>query len=103
MVAGTPPADLLARKSLLGQSEPYQLVVDTRFDSPARADGRGSLQGIDAALLWGPIAGYWAKQQKVPIKVDAAGGDRRTGLRLDFRISMGLRRNEPEWKPRSTS
>ena len=24
---------------------------------------------IDAALLWGPIAGYWAKRQKVPIKL----------------------------------
>ena len=99
VVAGTPASDVLARKGLFSQVQPYQLVVDSRVDQPARqmiqdlADGR-----LDAALVWGPIAGYWAKQQQVPISLAPLKSDPRRGLRLDFRISMGIRPNEPEWK-----
>jgi ABC-type amino acid transport substrate-binding protein len=52
---------------------------------------------IDVGVLWGPIAGYWAQQQTVPIEVVPITGEK-AGARLDFRITMGLRRNEPEWK-----
>jgi quinoprotein dehydrogenase-associated probable ABC transporter substrate-binding protein/PQQ-dependent catabolism-associated CXXCW motif protein len=99
VVAGTPPSDILARRGLFSQVQPYQLVVDTRVDQPARqmiqdlADGR-----IDAALVWGPIAGYWAKQQQVPITLTPLKSDPWSGLRMDFRISMGMRPGEPEWK-----
>ena len=99
VVAGTPPADLLARKGLAGQIRGYELMVDSRVEQPARqaiedlADGQ-----LDAALVWGPIAGYWAKQQQVPISLAPLKSDPRRGLRLDFRISMGIRPNEPEWK-----
>lgn len=99
VVAGTPPSDILVRKGLFSQMQPYQLVVDTRVDQPARqmiqdlADGR-----LDAALVWGPIAGYWAKQQQVPISIMPLESDPRSALRLDFRISMGIRPGEPEWK-----
>lgn len=97
-VARTPPVDLLARQGLLGQLVPYQLIVDTRFESPGRQMVEDVAAGkIDVGLLWGPIAGYWAKQQPVPIEVLPLTGDD-AGIRLDFRISMGLRRNEPEWK-----
>ncbi len=101
VVAGTPPSDILARRGLFSQVEPYQLVVDTRVDQPGRkmiqdlADGR-----IDAALVWGPIAGYWGRQQQVPISFVPLKSDPRSGLRMDFRISMGIRQGEPDWKRR---
>ena len=97
-VARTPPVDLLARQGLLGDLVPYHLMVDTRFESPGRDMVEDLAAGlIDVGVLWGPIAGYWAKQQSVPIEVVALTGEG-AGARLDFRISMGLRRNEPEWK-----
>jgi mxaJ protein len=34
----------------------------------------------------------------MPIALVPLTGDPRTGLRLDYRISMGMRPNEPEWK-----
>jgi PQQ-dependent catabolism-associated CXXCW motif protein len=55
---------------------------------------------IDIALLWGPIAGWWAKQQAVPLDLVPLKSDPRSGLRLDFRISMGIRQGEPNWKHR---
>ncbi len=97
-VARTPPIDILARQSLLKNVTPYALVVDTRYDSPGRDMVEDVAAGkIDVGVLWGPIAGYWAKQASVPLEVLPLGGES-AGARLDFRIAMGLRRNEPEWK-----
>jgi quinoprotein dehydrogenase-associated probable ABC transporter substrate-binding protein len=97
-VARTPPIDILARQGLLKNVTPYALVVDTRYDSPGRDMVQDVAAGkIDVGVLWGPIAGYWAKQASVPLEVLPLSGEN-VGARLDFRIAMGLRRNEPEWK-----
>jgi quinoprotein dehydrogenase-associated probable ABC transporter substrate-binding protein len=97
-VARTPPIDILAQQALLKNLRPYHLMVDTRFDSPGREMVEDVAAGeIDVGVLWGPIAGYWAKQQSLPIEVIPITGEN-TGARVDFRITMGLRRNEPEWK-----
>jgi quinoprotein dehydrogenase-associated probable ABC transporter substrate-binding protein len=99
VIAGTPPADLLVERGLLGQAQSYQLMVDTRYgDHPGKtmiddlAAGR-----IDVALLWGPVAGYWTEKQDLPITLVPLHSDR-PGQRLDFRISMGVRPGEPGWK-----
>ena len=99
VVAGTPPVDLLARKGLVGMIRGYDLMVDSRVEQPVRQAVQDLAAGqLDAALLWGPIAAYWAAQQPVPITIVPLKSDPRTGLRLDFRISMGIRPGEPEWK-----
>jgi quinoprotein dehydrogenase-associated probable ABC transporter substrate-binding protein/PQQ-dependent catabolism-associated CXXCW motif protein len=99
VVAGTPPADLLARLGLFANVEAYHLVVDTRAEQPVRemiqalADGR-----LDMALAWGPIAGWWARRSPVPMELVPLQSDPRQGLRFDFLISMGVRQGEPDWK-----
>ncbi|MEK0083105.1 quinoprotein dehydrogenase-associated putative ABC transporter substrate-binding protein [Benzoatithermus flavus] len=99
IVAGTPVADLLVRKNLMAQARPYQLLVDTRLEQPARQMIEDLAKGdLDVALLWGPIAGYWIRKQATPLTLVPLTSDPRTGLRLDFRISMGIRPNEPLWK-----
>jgi quinoprotein dehydrogenase-associated probable ABC transporter substrate-binding protein len=99
VIAGTPPASALAQYGLLGRVRPYHLMVDTRHDAPARHAIEDVANGeIDLAVIWGPIAGYFASRQKVALTVaplvDAAAAEGR----LDFRIAMGVRHNEPEWK-----
>ena len=99
VVAGTPPADLLARKDLAQNIHPYQLVVDTRVEKPGETMIEDLAAGrIDVALLWGPIAGYWAKQQQVALTILPLASDPREGLQMDFRIAMGIRQGEPDWK-----
>ena len=99
VVAGTPPASLLVRKGLTDQERSYKLMVDTRFDQPARHMIEDLAKGeIDAALLWGPIAGYWGERQQVPIALVPLTAEPGSRLRLDFRISMGIRPNEAQWK-----
>jgi quinoprotein dehydrogenase-associated probable ABC transporter substrate-binding protein len=97
-VARTPPVTLLAQRGLVRNLKPYQLVVDTRYDSPGRQMVQDvAARVIDVAIVWGPIAGYWVKQQQTPLALTPLTGEEK-GLQLDFRISMGLRRNEPDWK-----
>ncbi|WP_114394081.1 quinoprotein dehydrogenase-associated putative ABC transporter substrate-binding protein [Oleisolibacter albus] len=97
VVSQTPPVDLLVRYGLTNV-EPYQLAVDTRAYQPARAAIEDVAAGTtDAAVIWGPLAGYWAKQQKVPLTVVPLVADA-AGTRLSFTISMGIRPDEPDWK-----
>jgi quinoprotein dehydrogenase-associated probable ABC transporter substrate-binding protein len=99
VMAGSPPVDLLVRKGLLAAVRSYPPVVDTRIDQPARRMIEDLAAGdIDIALSWGPIAGYWASRQNVPLTLVPLATGTREGPKLDSRISMGIRQNEPDWK-----
>lgn len=98
IVAGTPPVTLLAQNGLLANLHSYHLVVDTRFESPARQLVHDVAVGeVDVGVLWGPIAGYFAKQESAPLTVVPLVAAEHA-VKLDFRITMGVRHNEPEWK-----
>jgi ABC-type amino acid transport substrate-binding protein len=97
-VAGTPPSSLLTRYDLLGQTRSYERAVDTRLYAPARDAVQDVARGdLDLAIVWGPIAGYVAKQQPVPLTLVPlpAAVD---GVPLAFSVSMGIRTHETVWK-----
>ena len=52
---------------------------------------------IDVAILWGPIAGYFAKHAKTPMKVTPLVKET-SGPRMIYRIGMGVRHSDQEWK-----
>jgi quinoprotein dehydrogenase-associated probable ABC transporter substrate-binding protein len=98
IVAGTPPATLLAENGLLGRIKSYALVVDTRYDSPTHEMMDDLERGeIDVALLWGPIAGYYATKAKTPTAVVPLVKEQ-GGPQMVFRIVMGVRRSDQNWK-----
>src|SRR3546814_7159832 len=60
----TPVATLVARYGLLDRARSYPLIVDTRLEKPARDMVQDVAEDeIDAALVWGPLAGYWVKER----------------------------------------
>lgn len=98
VIAGTPPASIMARQGLLGRVRPYQLVTDTRFHNPSKQMVDDVAAGaIDVGVLWGPIAGFHAKPHN-PMLAIVPLASRPGEVKMDYRITMGLRFNEPNWK-----
>jgi quinoprotein dehydrogenase-associated probable ABC transporter substrate-binding protein len=98
VVAGTPPATLLARYGLLDRTRSYHRTVDTRHYSPAADAVEDVARGeIDLAVVWGPIAGYTAALQPVPLTVVPLPPEL-DSVPLAFNVSMGIRHRETSWK-----
>lgn len=98
VVAGTPPADILAVNGLLSNLKPYHLVADTRRSAPARDAVMDVASGeTDVAFIWGPIAGYFSQQTDVPLVVTPLLQED-SRVRMNYRVSMAVRFNETDWK-----
>jgi len=98
IVAGTPPATNMAANGLMMNAKPYPLMIDTRFDSSVEAMIGDLMSGtIDAGILWGPMAGFYAKRANPPLHVTPLVKET-TGPRLTFRIGMGVRPADQNWK-----
>jgi ABC-type amino acid transport substrate-binding protein len=98
IIAGTPPATNMAANGLMMNAKPYPLMIDTRFDSSAVAMIDDLRSGeIDAGVLWGPMAGYYAKQASPPLHVTPLSKET-SGPKLAYRIGMGVRPADQNWK-----
>ena len=98
VVAGTPPGTNMAANGLMANARPYPLMIDTRVDSSAEAMINDLNKGdIDAGILWGPMAGFYAKKANPPLHVTPLVKEK-TGPQLVFRIGMGVRRADQNWK-----
>ena len=98
VIAGTPPVTYLAINGLLGHIKSYALVVDTRFDSP-NAEMMDDLDKgvIEVALMWGPLAGYYAAKHKTPLTLQPLVKET-GGPKMTYRIAMGVRHSDQNWK-----
>lgn len=101
LIAGTPPADRLGALGLVGNAHPYApyaFAADRKYQTVA-AEVIADLadKKIDAAVLWGPAAGWLAKQSGTDMDVVPLlkEPDRPP---LTFRVSMGVRSDEQDWK-----
>lgn len=97
IVAGTPPATAMVEDGLMANAKPYPLTVDTRYDLSSKAMIDDLLAGrIDAGVLWGPMAGYFVRQNADKLTVVPLVHEH--DVRLDFRITMGVRHSDQNWK-----
>ena len=98
IVAGTPPGSNMTTNGLMANAKPYPLVVDTRVDSSGAAMMRDLEAGdIDVGVLWGPMAGYYGQQARSPMTVVPLVKET-SGPRLAYRIAMGVRFADQDWK-----
>lgn len=99
VVAGTPPSTNMAAVKLMRTAKIYPLMVDTRvMPSVAEIMIKDMLDGaIDAAIVWGPMAGYYARESGADLTVVPLVKEK-TGSRMMYRITMGVRPSDQEWK-----
>jgi mxaJ protein len=94
----SPASAWLARHGLVEQGVAYQMMNADPAQYPGEIIEKDLAAGkLDAAIVWGPIAGYYAQRVKspalavVPLKSEA-------GIQFDYEIAMGVRYGEREWK-----
>jgi quinoprotein dehydrogenase-associated probable ABC transporter substrate-binding protein len=94
----SPASAWLVKHGWEEQVKPYRMLNADPEEYPGEIIAKDLAQGrIDAAVVWGPIGGYFAKRARgadlvvVPLKSEP-------GVKFDYEISMGVRYGEGEWK-----
>jgi mxaJ protein len=98
--ANTPPAHALARRGVVANVRGYMIYGDYARPAPQAEIVRAVAAGdIDVAFVWGPVAGYFARRQPVPLRLTKLPPtDRGADLPMAFAVSMGVRRGDSELK-----
>jgi mxaJ protein len=98
--SNTPPAHALARRGIIANVRGYMVYGDYSRPAPQADIVRAVASGeVDIAFVWGPVAGYFARRQNIPLRLTpVAPVDERSAQPMAFAVSMGLRRREPELK-----
>lgn len=93
--ANSPPAHALSRRGIVDNVVGYTVYGDYRTDSPPSAIVAAVARGeIDVATVWGPVAGYFAARQSVPLVVEPVRPQIDGALPQVFDISMAVRTND---------
>jgi quinoprotein dehydrogenase-associated probable ABC transporter substrate-binding protein len=99
VIANTPPGFLMVKHGLMAKAKPYPLVVDRRFDNPAEVMVKELRAGeIDAAILWGPMAGWYAKKGGEELAVSALAPDPDMSTKMSYGVTLGVRLADTDWK-----
>ena len=94
----TPASEWLSRYQLVDQAVPYQTMSPDPEQYPGEIIERDLVNGkIDAAIVWGPIAGFFAKRVTEK-KLTVLPMKSEKNIKFDFQIAMGVRYGEREWK-----
>jgi quinoprotein dehydrogenase-associated probable ABC transporter substrate-binding protein len=98
--ANTPPAHALGEQHIIDNVIGFMIYGDYREDSPParliKAVERGE---IDIAAAWGPLAGYFAKRSRVPLKVvPITDTEAYRPLAFQFPIALGVRKGDERLK-----
>jgi ABC-type amino acid transport substrate-binding protein len=96
----TPAVDWLNKHRLVEQAVPFRLLNADPGHYPGKIIEEDLAAGkIDAAVVWGPIGGFFAKRVTaaelvvLPLKSEP-------GVRFDFSVAMGVRHGEQAWRDR---
>jgi mxaJ protein len=89
----TPPAQALAERGLTQNVRGFMLFGDYGKPNPAAAIVTAVAAGdIDVALVWGPVAGYFARQAAVPMHLEPVADD--PTWKMSYAVAIGVRRGE---------
>jgi quinoprotein dehydrogenase-associated probable ABC transporter substrate-binding protein len=93
--ANTPPAHALASRKIIDNVIGYTVYGDySQENPPARIIDAVAAGDIDVAIAWGPLAGYFAKRQAVPLEVVPVSPSSDRSLPFVFDVAMGVRHGD---------
>jgi mxaJ protein len=91
-----PAAQALASRHIVQNVRGFSIYGDYSRPDPQRAIIDAIADGqVDIAIVWGPLAGYYARRESMPIEVrPIAGTSDDAASRFTFDIAMGVRRDD---------
>jgi mxaJ protein len=100
--ANSPPAALLGARGLAAQVVGFPVYGNYGRPDPLAPIVDAVAHGtVDVAIVWGPIAGWYAKASPVPMSVVPAVPPPRAGdLKLTFEVGMGVRHGDESLRRR---
>lgn len=100
-----PPVHALARRGIIRNLVGYNIFGNLEESNPASDLIKAVAHGdVDLAVAWGPIAGYFARQSKVPLRVTVIDADPlNPSLPFAFDIGIGLQSKNRELEMRLDS
>lgn len=92
----TPPAMALSRYGVVGNLTGFSTFY-TDENRPEDIIEAVANKDVDVAIVWGPLAGFFAKNSPVPLDLrPLAERDSLTDFPFQFNIAMGVRRRDRE-------
>jgi mxaJ protein len=94
--ANSPPAHALTARGIVRNIVGYSVLGDySQPNPPARIVEAVARGDVDAALVWGPLAGYFAARQAVPLDITPVSPRADSpSLPFTFAISIAVRRGD---------
>ena len=90
-----PPAQVLARRGISANLVGFSLFGKLGEPNPPEklieAVSRGD---VDVAIVWGPLAGYFAKHQPVPLHITPVQPATFAGIPFSYEISAAVRKDD---------
>ena len=94
----SPASEWLSKHQLVDQGVPYPIMNADPQQYPGEIIEKDLANGkLDVAIVWGPIAGYFAQRSKAPA-LAVVPMKSEPGVRFDYQMAMGVRYGEREWK-----
>jgi quinoprotein dehydrogenase-associated probable ABC transporter substrate-binding protein len=94
----SPASEWLTKHSLIERGVPYKIMNADPQQYPGEIIEKDLAAGkLDVAVVWGPIAGYFAQRVKAP-KLTVVPLKSEPGVHFDYEMAMGVRYGEREWK-----
>jgi mxaJ protein len=91
-----PPTVALSHYGVVGNLRGYHGWYNDD-DRPEDIVNAVANDSVDVAIVWGPLAGYFAKQSKVPLKITPLGErDSLADVPFRYNITMAVRRSDKE-------
>jgi mxaJ protein len=100
--ANTPPAHALSRRRITDRVVGYTVYGNYAEANPSARILEAVASGdVDVAIVWGPLAGYFATRVSHPLVLSAVEPEIDPPfLLLAWDIGLGVRHGEHEWKDR---
>ncbi|MEO7995724.1 MAG: quinoprotein dehydrogenase-associated putative ABC transporter substrate-binding protein [bacterium] len=94
----TPPAMALSAHGVVGNLEGFSTTYSGGSNHPGDIIKAVVSDSIDVAFVWGPVAGYWAKQLGADVLLTPVLNDSLSGIPFAYSMGMGVRRRDTQFR-----